>query len=706
MFSMFAGEKGLVSASAHRSDASYHRSMVQARRVSSAALLLLPAGLVLYFAFNSGGFYPDPPAYVAVLLCIVLLVRLAMSATPFAGLSWQFILAASALTAFSLFTLASGLWSHAPGLARVEFDLPLVYLLAMVLFGSMGRTRTRLRWMFRALAAASLIVCGCGLITRLLPHVWPISPEIANDRLSFPVTYWNALGLLATFGVVLCFHLSSDLREPRTVRVLAAAAVPLLVTTLYFTFSRGAIAVCILGLVVYLLIGRPRGLLSSLTAVAPTTVVALKFAYDANLLATPSPITAGAVAQGRHVAVAVGASVVAAAMVRVALAASLDLRLLRMSLQRHLRALRGRSAWVPVAAAALIAIVALRGTIAHQYHRFVSPTPTNLKDFRARLTDPANNGRIYTWRVAWHQFQVAPVAGHGAGTYANTWAQYRPVAFPVEDAHSLYLETLDELGVGGLALLLIAIVTVLARVAARARGSGRSLYAAVLAVLLAWTLHAGVDWDWEMPVVTLVFFSLGGLALGRRLKTAAVGTSSEVAHDPSRQEADDSLQVPRMRLRGPVLARVAVGLALIPLGVLPAYVWLSQRRLDDANYAFSLGDCRGASLSALSSISILGDRAEPYEVLSYCDSRLGDNTAALAAIDKAVSLDSHNWNYRYDKALMLAAAGHDPRSAVNRALSLNPRETLIQEAWHALHLGGPVQWRAYARGVISRFTTL
>ena len=35
-------------------------------------MLLLPGALVLYFAFNSGGFYPGPPAYVAVVLCVVL----------------------------------------------------------------------------------------------------------------------------------------------------------------------------------------------------------------------------------------------------------------------------------------------------------------------------------------------------------------------------------------------------------------------------------------------------------------------------------------------------------------------------------------------------------------------------------------------------------------------------------------------------------
>ena len=65
----------------------------------------------------------------------------------------------------------------------------------------------------------------------------------------------------------------------------------------------------------------------------------------------------------------------------------------------------------------------------------------------------------------------------------------------------------------------------LVRVAARARGPDRPIYAALFAVLLAWAIHAGMDWDWEMPVVTLVFFLLGGFALAN----TAGGTSASTA---------------------------------------------------------------------------------------------------------------------------------------------------------------------------------
>ncbi len=89
----------------------------------------------------------------------------------------------------------------------------------------------------------------------------------------------------------------------------------------------------------------------------------------------------------------------------------------------------------------------------------------------------------------------------------------------------------------------------------------------------------------------------------------------------------------------------SLGLGCLLLAVAPAYMWLSQRRLDQATSAFAQGDCRAATSSALSSISILGNRPEPYEVISYCDIRRNMPDVAIAMINKAISLDPHNWNY-------------------------------------------------------------
>jgi tetratricopeptide (TPR) repeat protein len=370
----------------------------------------------------------------------------------------------------------------------------------------------------------------------------------------------------------------------------------------------------------------------------------------------------------------------------------------RFALPAPVRRRAALAGWASLALAVVIAVAVSSGTIANEYQRFVRPGAAgNAQDVRSRLTDPANNGRFGYWSVAWEQFKHAPAVGWGAGSYANAWARHRTNSLSVEDAHSLYLETLEELGVVGLALLLITILTILARVAARARGSGRVLYAAVFAVLLAWAIHAGVDWDWEMPVVTVIFFFLGGFVLGRRVKSGRAGGGSETGMYRGER---------RPRGYAAPLVRASIAVCLIPLAVLPAYVWLSQGKLDDAAYAFAQGDCVTARQSALSSISILGDRAEPYEIASYCDLRLGMSQAALSAIEKAVSLDPRNWNYRYGLALMRGAAGLDPRGAAWQALSLNPHDLLAQSAWSAFRSGRPARWKAAARSIAAQFNSL
>jgi O-antigen ligase len=663
------------------------------RQVASAALLLVPVGLMAFFAFNSGGFYPGPPAYAAIILCALLLIRVMFADRPFEGMSWPLVAAIVAMSIYTLVTLLSQYWSHSPGLALVEFDRALLYLLALVLCGSVARRRVRIAWVVRALTAGIVVVCGCGLITRILPRVWPIVPEFDTGRLSFPVTYWNVLGLLAAIGIILCAHLSSEPREPPAGRVLAAASLPMLAATLLFTYSRGAIAVCGLGLIAYVLIGRPRLVPSTLIAGGPATAVALKFAYDADLLSGSDPTSSGAVVQGHRVAIALVLCILAAAGLRALLARLLDWRLesLRLSPRRRRHAVRAGYGTVAVIGA--VAVGALSGIIAHEWHLFVGPpTAAALSpDVRDRLTDPSNEGRLDYWRVSWEEFKRHPVVGNGAGTFENTWAQLRPASQgEVVNAHSLYMETLDELGLSGFLPLLAVILLALGAALARARGPNRALYAAVFAVLLAWAVEAGADWAWEMPVVTVIFFAFAGIVLAARARDAeaALEAGGDAAFQPSSY------------------MRVLLGLGCILLAVAPAFVWDSQRKLDEADYAFANGNCRAATSAALSSIRVLGSRPEPYEVLGYCDIRSGMPNAAITAVQKAVSLDPGDWNYVYDLAVIRAAAGVDPRSAARQALALDPHQALTQEAWTAFSTGGPGDWQSYGTELADSFTKL
>ena len=80
----------------------------------------------------------------------------------------------------------------------------------------------------------------------------------------------------------------------------------------------------------------------------------------------------------------------------------------------------------------------------------------------------------------------------------------------VRDAHGLYVEMLAELGPLGLAGLLAIVVTPLVA-AVRARRS--PLVAPALAGFVALAVHAGIDWDWEMPAVMIAGLTCAGVLL-------------------------------------------------------------------------------------------------------------------------------------------------------------------------------------------------
>ena len=202
--------------------------MNAANRLGTAALLLLPGAFTVYLAFNAGGFYPNTQAFMALILAGAFALRIAFAEAPFEGYGRPVALAAGGLALFAVWTALSGAWSDAPGRAALETDRVVLYLLGLLLFASLPRSASQMQWMLRGLAAGIVVVCVCSLMTRVLPDVWPIAGTIADERLSYPVTYWNALGLLAAVGTILCFHFTCSRSEPPAVRVLGAAAVPVL----------------------------------------------------------------------------------------------------------------------------------------------------------------------------------------------------------------------------------------------------------------------------------------------------------------------------------------------------------------------------------------------------------------------------------------------------------------------------------------------
>lgn len=639
-------------------------------------IALSVAGLTVFLAYSGGGFFPGVTAVATLILCLATVMRITLTRRPLAGVTPALVLPLALLAAFAVWTLTSAAWSDAPARALLEFDRVLLYILALGFFGMVGAGRGRLDWGMRGLAAGATVICVGALITRVAPDLWPIAANVHADRLSFPLTYWNALGLIAAVGLVACVHLAAGEREPRLARVLGAAATPVLAATLLLTFSRGSLVLVPVGVLIYAVAARPRWLLTALAAIVPPMAVVLVATFRADLLATDDFDSAAAIAQGHDLALVVLLCVLGAGLVR-ALLTPIDARLAALR--------RPAPSWRAKLIATAVSVVALGGLalamsvperVDAQWDRFVAGDVVDAEaaaDTRSRLTDAGNNGRLDHWEVAVDSWRTEPLIGTGAGTYQLLWARERPYGFTVNDGHSLYVEVLGELGIVGFVLVVGAIAAMLAGVARRISGPQRHVHAAVLAAGTVWAIHAGIDWDWEMPAVTLWLFALAGLAL-----STPRGRPGPTIGEPAR------------------MTRVVAALGVGVLAITPAATAVSQARLDEAVAAFQRDDCAGAIDAALDSLDALRVRPQPYEIIGYCDAREGEHRLALRAMRSAVDRDPDSWETHYGLAIVRAAAGLDPRPQLATARRLNPLEPMVRDAARAMRGDDPQKWERRA----------
>ncbi len=642
--------------------------------VGLVALVLLALAALLYLSFNAGGYFPNAPAFVAIVFAQALVLRTTLADRPFEGFSRALLVPLVALTLFAAFQLLSALWSHATARTLDSYDRTLLYVLALALFGSVRYGRAHARWLIRAVVAALTAVCLLGLLSRVLPHVWPTASTFFNSRLNYPLTYWNAEGMIAAIVLTLGFHLCADRAEHWSVRVLSAALAPAVAATLLLTFSRGAIAAAMIGLLAYSTLTRLSTIPTALLAFAPATAIALHAAWDATALATQHPTSPQAISQGHHVAVVVGACMLGAGLLRAALLRAdrriCDLHIVRAPPARAVRVGAGAGA------ALLVLVVALAagagGFASREYNNFVSRnTEPTAAQTRERLTDPANDNRLPLWKAAVRIFDTEKLRGTGAGTYQQYFFRYRTDPLYVSDAHSLYLQCMAELGLVGLLLILVVVLGILAGLAARIRGPDRALYAALFATALAWAVHQAFDWDWQMPALTLGVFILAGMALARP-RDGRSGRSGLPAN------------------------RTLVALGWLVLAVAPLLIGISYARLQSADQQLRRGDCRDAKSGALSSLSLSVKRPQAYAIIGFCDLEQGFAQAALPAMSQAAALEPDSWEGDYWLAVARAAAGIDPREAIRRALALNPLEPILQSAVRDLRSGDPREWERVA----------
>lgn len=640
------------------------------RNAGAVVLAALPGAATVYLSFNAGGFFAGATGVVVAVLAATVALRMAVVRHPFAGLSWPLVIALGSLGFYSVWTLLSSKWSHAPARALVSFDLVNIYLFALILFGSSLRTHRRVRWALVLTWLSMLGVCIVSLGTRLRPDLLPVPADLSPNRLAFPLTYWNALAMFGVIGLTLGLYVASSTRESRLMRVVATAATPLFAVMILLTFSRAALVLGAVAVAAYVLLARPRGFPATLVAAGGTSTFAIIETYQAKLIANAATSPA-AIAEGRHLTTTLLLACAASAVIRTVLL-DLDTRLAGLALSHPARRNARIILALGVAMGLLLGVIRFGGEITTQWHTFTQQDAATSTDVRARLDHFSIASRLTGWQIALKAFSRHPVNGNGADTYAIAYDEFRATGGNALEAHSLYLQAMDELGLVGLAAILVAIIAIVVGCFTRARRSARSLWIALGVVSLVWAVHAGVDWDWQMPAVSLPIFALGSCALARRGRGLRLSARAELG------------------------LRLLVGALAVGAAVVATHIAVSERHLNASVTEFNAGDCRAAVTEADAAIRAASSRPQPYAIIGYCQIVAGAPDQAVREMRAAVSRDPMNWQYLYGLALADAAAGSNPHAGLMAAARLNPYESMLQTAQRRLSGNSRRRWRRIA----------
>jgi tetratricopeptide (TPR) repeat protein len=238
--------------------------------------------------------------------------------------------------------------------------------------------------------------------------------------------------------------------------------------------------------------------------------------------------------------------------------------------------------------------------------------------------------RYDLWRVAWKEFESAPVGGVGDGNYSFDYYQQRRTDRNLEDPHSLPFRLLAETGFVGL-LLFVGVIVALAvgvvRSAKEAPPKDRRIIAGLAAggaVVIGQSL---TDWLWLIPTVT----GLGLLSLA----LAAV----------PRGRAEDRpapLKLPWFRDRERLVARFGLAALLAGAAISVVFLYLGDLYIRKAR------DEQGRSVSAQLSAAKTAADFNPVSVIPlYLQASAleaaGNREEAIAKLQDALEKEPDNF---------------------------------------------------------------
>ena len=281
----------------------------------------------------------------------------------------------------------------------------------------------------------------------------------------------------------------------------------------------------------------------------------------------------------------------------------------------------------------------------------------------SQILNTSGSGRYQFWQSAVDAYKTEKFHGIGPGTFEFWWAQHATYAGAfVSDAHSLYIETLAELGIVGFILVAALVLGILGIGTVRSLRAPPDLrlgLAAATAGCVAFAVAAGLDYIWEIGVMPITFFLLAAVAVDagragnrvlarrtqqRRWRDRLAGwhrarRDRRAGRDlPALQGRDGP---PRQRARRQAQGRLDAALSEARSAA-DAQPYAASPRLQEALVLERQGKFDGAAAAAREATMKESTNWRTFFVLSRIEAERGNAKASLAAYRRAQQLNPHS----------------------------------------------------------------
>ncbi len=612
-----------------------------------AARLLLGAGgtLAAVSALFSSGSSGGRLVWigVAALAVATAVVVGALAGLPRPSFSHEAVVALGFFAAFVAWNGVSVIWSIEGDRSWAYFNRGLVYLSLAVVGLWLGPWVRE--WAY-VLAGVLALPLGWALLGKAIPALGS-SGRVA--RLSSPIGYWNALGLLFAMALPLALWLAARREHRHWLRAAGVVYVYALVVGLLLTYSRGGVLAAGAAVVLWLVLGSPRvESAAALLLGGGAGLGVAVWAFSRPGLSSDGQPHSVRVHDGAWFAVVFVLAAVAVA----ALAYLGSLAEERRPLTAARRRLVGRVALGVLVAGVTVGVVALVAESKPEgwFSEFTSqPTDASLQAGPQRLANVSSSSRWLWWQEAWHAWEAQPWRGTGAGTFQLTHRLLRTNNIVVTEPHNVPLQFLSETGVVGFFFAFTSIAVAGVGVVRRVRAREPAVVA--LAVLAAvYVLHSLVDFDWDFVAVTGPFL----LSVGALLGGSAVRDEPRIAWAPL-----------------PAVAAIAVALSLMT-------PWFAERSTDSARAALADKRPLVAYRDARDARSLNPLALDPLLTQAEALEQLGDVQGARQRYIDAVELQPLNWRAWWELGRFEEGQQDYGRAlpALRRAVELDPLNPL------------------------------